>query len=174
MNSGILVIISGPALSGKSTFLEALAKELKTLAIVSTDEIRMELYQSYEYKPEREKEIWNLAYTRLDEHLYNGHLVALDATLRTVESRATIINRFQNFPIVYFAFEKPNLTILLERNRQREWKQFPEEAIKKMHEDYQFPTLAEKNRYSKVFDVALMDFLPILKKSSKWIKNYYK
>jgi predicted kinase len=170
----MLIIISGPALSGKSTFLEALSKELNTLVIVSTDDIRMELYQSYEYKPECEKEVWSLAYTRLDEHLYNGQLVALDATLRTIESRAIIINRFQNFPIVYFAFEKPNLTLLLERNHQREWKQFPEEAIKKMHEDHQFPTQVEKAYYSKVFDVTRMDFSPTIKTSSEWIKNYYK
>lgn len=173
MKSGILVIISGPALSGKSTFLGALGKELKTLKVVSTDEIRMELYHSYDYRPEREKEVWDLAYQRLEDHLRLGDLVALDATLRTIENRGAIVNRFQKFPIVYFAFEKPDLSLLLERNRQRKWKQFPEDAVKKMHDDYQFPTATEKTYYFKVFDVPFMDFSTTIKESSDWIKRHH-
>ena len=162
MRKGILVIISGLALTGKSTFLGGLMKSISNFQSVSTDEIRMELYQSYAFKPEREKEIWQLAYQRAEDYLKKGFIVSFDATLRTPENRGAIINRFRGWPIVYFAFEKPNLELLLERNSKRTWKQFPEEAIIKMHNDYQFPTESEKKYYYRVYEVTQENFNAII------------
>lgn len=173
MKQGILIILSGPALTGKSTFLGLINKEIKVLKIVSTDDIRMELYQSYDFKPEREKEIWDLTYQRIEQQLNEGALVALDATLRTIENRGAIVNRFKHFPIVYFAFEKPALEVLLERNRNRKWKQFPEEAIHKMYHDYQFPTDIEKTYYYKVFDVPFNQYSVKIRVITDWLKVNY-
>ena len=158
MRQGILVILSGPALTGKSTFLGGLLKGLDNMTLISTDEIRFELYQSYEFKPEREKEIWQLAYHRIETCLAKGSIVALDATLRTPEYRGAVINRFRKWPIVYFAFEKPPLETLLERNQKRTWKQFPEAIVKKMHDDYEYPTPSEKTYYFRVYDVTQSTF----------------
>lgn len=164
MKKGILVIISGPALTGKSTFLGGLMKGIAPLVVISTDEIRQELYASYEFKPEREKEIWQIAYQRVDESLKKGAIVCLDATLRTPENRGAILNRFRGWPILYFAFEKPPLELLLERNQKRTWKQFPEEVIKKMHNDYQYPTESEKTYYYRVYEVTQENFNAIIEK----------
>lgn len=162
MKKGILVILSGPALTGKSTFLGGLLKGLENLHLISTDEIRQELYQSYDFKPEREKEIWQLAYQRIEQLLRQGQMAALDATLRTPENRGAVINRFRGWPIVYFAFEKPPLSVLLDRNQKRSWKQFPEEVVKKMHDDYQYPTESEKTYYYKVYEVTQENFSDII------------
>jgi predicted kinase len=169
----MLIILSGPALTGKSTFLGLINKEIKILNIISTDDIRMELYRSYDFKPEREKEIWDLTYHRIEDLLNRGSLVALDATLRSIENRGAIVNRFKHIPIVYIAFEKPELQVLLERNRTRKWKQFPEEAILKMFHDYQFPTEIEKTYYLKVFDVPFAEYSDKIRIITDWlIKNY--
>ena len=164
MKKGILVIISGPALTGKSTFLGGFMKGISSLLVISTDDIRQELYGSYEFKPEREKEIWQIAYQRVEDALKKGRIVCLDATLRTPENRGAVINRFRGWPIVYFAFEKPPLSLLLERNQKRTWKQFPEDVIKKMHEDYQYPTESEKTYYYQVYEVTQTNFNAIIEK----------
>jgi predicted kinase len=171
MRRGVLVIISGPALTGKSTFLGHLMKSIPTFQLVSTDDIRMELYQSYEFKPEREKEIWQITYQRVEALLNKGWVVSLDATLRTPENRGAVINRFRKWPIVYFAFEKPPLSLLLERNSKRTWKQFPEEAIIKMHEDYQFPTDSEKTYYYRVYEVTQENFNAIIESGVSELLN---
>ncbi len=171
MKQGILIIMSGPALTGKSTFLGMIHKEIRSLQVVSTDDIRIELYRSFDFKPEREKEVWDLTYQRIEKLLQSGMLVALDATLRTIENRGAVVNRFKHFPIVYFAFERPPLEVLMERNQKRTWKQFPKEAILKMFHDYQFPTETEKTYYLKVFDVPFNDYSDKIKEIGEWFKK---
>jgi predicted kinase len=170
MKQGILVIISGPALSGKSTFLGGLKKAIKGFVIVSTDEIRMELYQSYSFDPQKEPAVWELTYQRIESHVNSGDIVCLDATLRTPMYRGQVIKRFAKFPIVYFAFEKPTLEVLLERNKKRYWKQFDEAAIKFMHEEYQFPTESEQTYYYKVFTITQDNATQIVSVGSEFLK----
>jgi predicted kinase len=145
---GVLILISGPALAGKSTFLDALKSSLSSLHIVSTDDIRDEFFHSFDYVIENEPFIWKTAYQRLHDHLNLGHMVCLDATLRTPTHREEIRTLFQHNPIVYFAFENPPLEVLLKRNQERTWKQFPEDAIRRMHQDYQFPSIEEQSMYA--------------------------
>jgi len=64
MRQGILCIFSGPPLSGKSTFIGGLRKNIKTLVIISTDEIRFELAKDYQFRPEMEPLVGELAYQR--------------------------------------------------------------------------------------------------------------
>ena len=162
MKKGILVIISGPPLSGKSTFLGKLMKKIPNFKLISTDEIRMELYGSYEFKPEREKEIWQYAYNRVENLLQKGWIVSLDATLRTPERRGAVINRFRGWPILYFAFEKPSLSVLMARNEKRKWKQFSPELVESFHQEYQFPTESEKTYYYRVYEVTQDNFNAII------------
>ena len=162
MRQGILVITSGPALTGKSTFLGGLKKLVKDFMIVSTDQIRFDTFGSYDFNPANETFIWSTAYAQTDTYLKQGFVVCLDATFRTPEYRGMLLNRFKHVPVVYFAFEKPDLAILIERNRKRTWKQFPESAIEMMHNDYRYPTESEKLYYYKVFDVNASNFYDMI------------
>jgi predicted kinase len=162
MRQGILVITSGPALAGKSTFLGGLKKLIKDFVIVSTDQIRLDDFGSYDFNPANETFVWSKAYAQTEDFLKKGHIVCLDATFRTPEYRGMLLNRFKSFPVIYFAFEKPNLETLLERNRKRTWKQFPDSAIEMMHADYRYPSESEKLYYYKVFDVNASNFYDMI------------
>jgi predicted kinase len=109
MRQGILVITSGPALAGKSTFLGGLKKLIKDFVIVSTDQIRLDDFGSYDFNPANETFVWSKAYAQTEDFLKKGHIVCLDATFRTPEYRGMLLNRFKSFPVIYFAFEKNNI-----------------------------------------------------------------
>jgi predicted kinase len=173
MRQGILVMTSGPALSGKSTFIGGLKKNSSFFTIVSTDNIRFELYGNYDFDPKRESTIWSTTYQRTEEFLKKGYIVCLDATFRTPEYRGMVINRFKGFPIIYFAFEKPSLDILLQRNDKRVWKQFAPEVVKMMYDDYQFPSESEKTYYYKVFDVNQENFHDMIEIGGQYLNELH-
>lgn len=158
MKPGILCIFSGPPLSGKSTFIGGLKKSLKDLVIVSTDDIRFELSKDYQFRAELETLVWDTAYQRLEENLKQGHVVCLDATLITSQLRGLVLQRFPKFPIVYFAFVKPDFSLISERNQRRKWKQIPPDVLQRMYEDYQVPSAVERLYYYRVFDVEFDTF----------------
>jgi predicted kinase len=165
----ILVMVSGPALSGKSTLLARISNEVIKMKIVSTDDIRMELYQSYEFKLDKEPEIWATAYKRINQFLEKGHVVAIDATLRTRQLRQEILKRYKDYPILYLAFEKPTLTTLMQRNELRKWKQFSTEVVKKMHDDYEFPSTSEQKGYTKFFVIKRSDLETTIVNIVQWL-----
>ena len=168
---GVLILISGPALAGKSTFLDALKNRFPTIHFVSTDDIRDEFFHSFDYVIENEPFVWKTAYQRLKDHLTLGHTVCLDATLRTPTHREEIRTLFKHYPIVYFAFENPPLEVLLKRNQERTWKQFPEDAIHRMHADYQYPTSEEKQAYTLCIDVPFPATVALLDKHKQALSH---
>jgi len=173
MRQGILCIFSGPPLSGKSTFIGGLRKNIKTLVIISTDEIRFELAKDYQFRPEMESLVWELAYQRARSALNNGQVVAFDATLINPEYRGKLILQFPKIPILYFAFVKPEYQVIKERNEKRKWKQIETNALEKMYEDYKFPTESEKTYYYRVFDVTNENFLDTIETGARFILNLY-
>jgi predicted kinase len=173
MQQGILVISSGPALTGKSTFLNGLKKVTKSFVIVSTDQIRYDLYGSYDFNPANEPKVWSTAYEMSETYLKEGLIVCLDATFRTPEYRGMVVNRFKKFPIIYFAFEKPELAMLLERNQKRTWKQFPPSAVEMMFHDYKYPTDSEKTYYYKVFEVTQTNFYTMIEKGGIYLHELH-
>jgi predicted kinase len=173
MKQGILCIFSGPPLSGKSTFIGGLRKTLKQLVIISPDEIRFELTKQYQFRPELEHQVWQTAYQRIDDHLKHGDIVCLDATLINSDYRGVVVQRFPHYPIIYFAFAKPDLQLILERNARRKWKQIEPAVLQKMYNDYQTPTPSEKTYYFKVFDVDYDQFSSTISLGAKFIEDLY-
>jgi len=173
MRQGILCIFSGPPLSGKSTFIGGLKKNINTLVIISTDEIRFELAKDYQFRPEMESLVWELAYRRARSALNTGQVVAFDATLINPEYRGKLLLQFPKIPILYFAFVKPDYQVIKERNEKRKWKQIETNALKKMYEDYKFPTESEKTYYYRVFDVTNENFLDTIEIGARFILNLY-
>jgi predicted kinase len=173
MRQGILCIFSGPPLSGKSTFIGGLKKSINAMVIVSTDEIRFELSKDYQFRPEMESLVWELAYQRARSALKAGHIVAFDATLINPEYRGKLLLQFPKVPILYFAFIKPDYQVIKERNEKRKWKQIEAVALKKMYDDYKFPTISEKTYYYRVFDVTNENFLDTIETGAQFILNLY-
>jgi predicted kinase len=173
MKQGILCIFSGPPLSGKSTFIGGLNKNLKNLVMVSTDEIRFELNKDYIFRPNMENQVWELAYQRARKAIREGHVVAFDATLIHPEFRGKLLLQFPNTAIIYFAFVKPDFSVIEQRNEKRKWKQLEATVLKNMYENYQFPTESEKTYYYKVFEVTNETFTDTIEKGTEFIKNLH-
>jgi predicted kinase len=173
MKQGILCIFSGPPLSGKSTLIGGLKKNLADLVMVSTDDIRFELNKDYIFRPEMEKQVWELAYQRARRALKEGYVVTFDATLINPEFRGKVLLQFPNIAIVYFAFVKPDFSVIEQRNEKRKWKQIEATVLKNMYENYQFPTESEKTYYYKVFEVTNETFTDTIEKGTEFIKNLH-
>jgi predicted kinase len=173
MKQGILCIFSGPPLSGKSTFIGGLKKKLSDLVLVSTDEIRFELNKDYTFRPDMEKQVWELAYQRARKAVKEGYVVAFDATLIHPEFRGKLLLQFPNTAIIYFAFVKPPFSVIEKRNEKRKWKQIEASVLKNMYEDYQFPTQSEKTYYYKVFEVTNETFTDTIETGTDFIKNLH-
>ena len=173
MRQGILCIFSGPPLSGKSTFIGGLKKNISGMVIISTDEIRFELSKDYQFRPEMESLVWELAYQRARSALHAGQVVAFDATLINPEYRGKLLLQFPKIPVLYFAFVKPDYQVIKGRNEKRKWKQIDSIALKKMYDDYQFPTASEKTYYYRVFDVTNENFLDTIETGARFILNLY-
>jgi predicted kinase len=173
MKQGILCIFSGPPLSGKSTFIGGLRKKIKNLVIVSTDEIRYELAKDYQFRPEFEPKVWDLAYQQILSHLKAGMIVCLDATLINAELRGIVLAKFPHFPIVYFAFNKPDFQLIQERNNRRKWKQISPDVLKSMYDAYQFPTASERTYYYRVIDVEYETFSSTIELGVAFLEKIY-
>jgi predicted kinase len=173
MKQGILCIFSGPPLSGKSTLIGGLKKNLTDLVMISTDEIRFEINKDYVFRPAMEKQVWELAYQRARKALKDGHVVTFDATLINPEFRGKLLLQFPNTAIIYFAFVKPEFSIIEQRNDKRKWKQIEASALKNMYDNYQFPTDSEKTYYYKVFEVTNENFTATIESGSALIKNLH-
>lgn len=173
MKQGILCIFSGPPLSGKSTLIGGLKKQLSDLVIVSTDEIRFELSRDYQFRPEMESLVWELAYQRARSALKQGHLVAFDATLINPEYRGKLLLQFPQTAVIYFAFVKPAFALVEARNERRKWKQIDATALKNMYDHYQFPTDSEKTYYYRVFEVTNENFSATIDAGVTLLRNLH-
>lgn len=173
MKQGILCIFSGPPLSGKSTFIGGLKKNIADLVMISTDEIRFEMNKDYVFRPEIEKQVWELAYQRARKAIKEGHVVTFDATLINPEYRGRLLLQFPNTAIIYFAFIKPDFSTIEQRNEKRKWKQIEAQVLKNMYDQYQFPTDSEKTYYYKVFEVTNESFTDTIETGSEFIKKLH-
>lgn len=173
MKQGILCIFSGPPLSGKSTFIGTLKKQLTDLEIVSTDDIRFEISKDYIFRPEQENRVWATAYQRARKLLEQGRMVAFDATLIHPEYRGKLLLQFPKTPIIYFAFIKPPFSMIEARNEKRKWKQIEASALKSMYDSYQFPTASERTYYYRVFEVENENIADTIEAGVTLLKNLH-
>ena len=173
MKQGILCIFSGPPLSGKSTLIGGLKKQLSDLIIISTDEIRFELSRDYQFRPEMESLVWELAYQRARSALKQGLIVAFDATLINPEYRGKLLLQFPKTAVIYFAFVKPDFALVQARNERRKWKQIETTALRNMYDHYQFPTDSEKTYYYQVFEVTNENFSATIEAGVTLLRNLH-
>jgi hypothetical protein len=81
--------------------------------------------------------------------------------------------QFPNTAIIYFAFVKPEFSIVEQRNEKRKWKQIDTVALKNMYDQYQFPTESEKTYYYKVLEVTNETFTDTIELGTALIKNLH-
>ena len=127
-----LCIMIGPAGCGKSTVAKEVAKDASFCTIVSSDEIRKELYKDETVQKDHAK-VFKLAHERVIENLKAGKDVIFDATnlLRVhrkelIECVAPFANRVVG--VVYDG----DLETCLKRNASRD-RHVPEDVISRMY-----------------------------------------
>lgn len=84
----LLHIMVGPAGAGKSTYIE---KNYKPNDVISTDDLRMQLYGDFGHAPEALARIWGYAHRLISARLASGVFTVLDATNLDNEDRARIL-----------------------------------------------------------------------------------
>lgn len=138
---GILYVLEGVAGSGKSTIAENLRVSEDGAVVISSDEIREELFGSL--SQEDNNRVFDLMFTRTIEALKEQKTVIYDATNLSRRKRAHLyreVKRLSPDSIVGIIVLFATLETLLERNRNREhYKKVPEEVIKKMYLNMQPP-----------------------------------
>lgn len=120
--------------SGKSTF----ANQNQNCSVVSTDEIRAELFGSADCQKNGNK-VFSLAFRRVQEELDKGHDVIFDATNITRKSRKRILKFKANHVAVYVSTDKETCK---KRQALRDRK-VPFEVIEKMANNLTVPTVEE-------------------------------
>lgn len=142
-----LYILVGIPCSGKSYYAEKIF-EPKNIKIVSTDEIRIEIFGTRKFDINRNNEIFEIAFSRIKEELISGRDVVFDATNTNKKYRRTVIKlgKSCNSRIVAVVMNTP-LSVCLRRNRER-----PEESKLPEGKLYYFNKANLNLDYSEGFD----------------------
>lgn len=137
----VLVVLSGPPASGKSTFLEQV-KFSPNGIIVSTDQLRKE-WLGDESDQSRNPFIWERAMGKLEWYLASSNVVVFDATNVKRSGRKQLIKLAKHWGAaavcLYFY---PELDECKRRNQLR-GRHVPEEVIEKMWTRFTRPTELE-------------------------------
>lgn len=153
-----LVILSGPPLSGKSTFAGLMQIEyiFDKVFVVSSDEVRkLETGRYDDFS--KEDTVWKMVEMMLDpinikrSMKCQPTIVVLDTTALTSQRRLYYFKKFKDYykevEVVYF---KTSLRTLLKRNKKRTEKMIPEEDLKEMYYKYEPISKYEKEKYDKI------------------------
>ena len=133
-----LYVMCGCPGSGKTTWAK---KNLPQAIYVSTDEIRMELFGTYEPGLD-EKAVFQQFYGRIRQALREGHDVVADATNLTKTRRKKALDCLSEqdeavavvlyTPLSVAVVLYTPLSVALQRNASRD-RQVPESAVQRMH-----------------------------------------
>lgn len=136
-----LILLSGPAGIGKSTWALDFIKEHKNYIILSTDETRYQLFNTYTPSNKEEKQVINNMVTKAVDASNKGLNVIIDTAIISNKSRMKWYNRlkdyFENFTLILF---RAPLSLCLMNNNKRERK-VPINVIKQMYQHYEVPNI---------------------------------
>lgn len=143
------VIMCGLPRSGKSTFVREL-REVATenndkIVIVSPDNIRYRLYGEA-FNKEREKEVWETARIMIEEFLFQGFTVVLDATSITKEFRQKWEYLLDEETAGFICYIDTPKDICIERAKETN---FPIEVIENMDKKFEIP-LDEEGKFKVI------------------------
>lgn len=135
-----LILLSGPAGIGKSTWASTFIKNHKDYIILSTDEIRYQLLGTYTPNKE-ENSVINTIVDRAIDAANNKINVIIDTAITSNKSRMKYYHRlkdyFEFFTLILF---QAPLELCFLNNEKRERK-VPINVIKQMFDGYQTPNM---------------------------------
>ena len=128
-----LVIMSGPAGSGKSTWAEKYANENENTIIVSSDSIRYELFNKFCVTFREEKVVQSTIKQRVIDAGKKDINVVLDTAAVKNKSILKLHRRYKDFfdSFTLVILDTP-LEVCLKQNKMRD-RQVPEDVIKEMY-----------------------------------------
>ena len=134
-----LIVMCGPAGSGKSTWAQEYAKSHNGYIIVSTDAIRQLVFGDANDQ-RNPKLIFDFAYNNIEEFLKDGCSVIFDAMNLRAKDRRAVIRRFKDIASIKFTCVCCATPRKLCQDRQelRERK-VPLDVITKQFERFQIP-----------------------------------
>lgn len=150
------LLMSGPAGSGKSTWAKEYIKNNLNTIIISSDEIRYELFKSYWLTKDEEKQIIPEMLRRVQLAASQGIDVIIDVAVCKNKSRTKWYNRLRQYykNILLVIIDVP-LEISLKQNEERD-RHVPEKVIRDMYDMFDEPDDNIKKLFSEI----------------KYIKNY--
>lgn len=146
-----LIVMSALPGSGKSTWANDYANKHKNVFILSIDEIRFEVTNSYS-DFSHQKKVWKIFNKRLRKlSKAIDATIIIDALNNTNEARLNYIKDYPNFDEYILVYMKKEKTQLEYFNRQRPKNRWvPEEALKKLYDRFEDLNDEVKKAYSKV------------------------
>lgn len=146
-----LIVMSALPGSGKSTWANKYASEHKNVFILSIDEIRFEVTNSYS-DFSKQKKVWKIFNKRLRKlSKANDATIILDALNDTNEARLNYLHDFPNFDEYVLVYMKKDKTQLQYFNRKRPKNRWvPEESLKKLYDHFEDVSDEVKKAYNKI------------------------
>lgn len=133
LNMSKLIVMSGPAGSGKSTWAENYAKENLNTLILSTDNLRLELFHTQYPDGKSEKIIRNTIIQRaIDASKQNVNVIVDSAVVKNKSILKWYRQLHQYFSETELVIIDTPLEMCLKQNQMRE-RHVPEEVIKEMY-----------------------------------------
>ncbi len=137
--------------SGKSTWANNYAQKHKDVFVLSIDEIRFEITNSYS-DFSKQKKVWKIFNRRLKKlSRANNATIILDALNDTNEARLNYIRDYPNFDEYILVYMKKEKTQLQYFNRQRPKNRWvPEDSLKKLYNRFEDINDDVKKAYNKI------------------------
>ena len=135
-----LIIVIGPAGSGKTTYYKKYHTHHKKMVRVSADECRSSLYEYDKgFDPEKEPSVWQMVWFHFMDAVRHGQNIFLDNTNLTTARRLQFVHiaRCFNYEVKMIIFRTPLRTILTQ-NQQRK-RIVPEKIICQQVFSFQYP-----------------------------------
>lgn len=133
-------LMSGVPGSGKSTYAK---KHFPNAHIVSTDDIRMELFGKYEVPKDKARLVWETAWKRIAENIKSdGADIVFDATNTVIQARARVLSHVPSEIHKVAIVMKTPVSVAQARNADRE-RVVPPQVINRMAIGQTYPTKKE-------------------------------
>lgn len=151
------IILSAIPGSGKSTWAKKFQAEHPHTHIVSSDELRLELYGSVT-NFEHEKEVWATFLTRLQDFSSEDDVYGIaDATCLQNQFRVFYYKNTPNYDRhILVLFDTPWNTCLKQNKMREEERVLPYAAMEKLKKEYEEPSEEVKALYDEI--MVIKDF----------------